>query len=181
MLWNKSVPLKVVAFAWKALQDRIPIVDNLAKKGLRKKGEDDLCALCGIMLETSEHLLFSCKKAWEIWTACFAWWGFNVVSQEKGWLHLEEHVGLFQRKNTSKVRLVIWFTMLWSFWLWRNQIIFQQEVEPQIKVMELIKFRSFSWAKAKLVPDLSKECWYNFPSKSYAFNWDFSRSDRNIN
>ncbi|GLT27676.1 hypothetical protein SLA2020_026570 [Shorea laevis] len=36
LLWNKTVPLKVVAFAWKALQlqERIPTVDNLAERGL---------------------------------------------------------------------------------------------------------------------------------------------------
>ncbi|GKV31180.1 hypothetical protein SLEP1_g39899 [Rubroshorea leprosula] len=33
-IWNKDVPLKVSAFAWKALQNRIPTRDNLQKEVL---------------------------------------------------------------------------------------------------------------------------------------------------
>ncbi|GKV36813.1 hypothetical protein SLEP1_g44904 [Rubroshorea leprosula] len=165
LLWNKTVPLKVAAFAWKVLQERIPTVDNLAKRGLHKEREEGLCVLCGVVPETKKHLLFTCKMAWEIWAACYEWWGIKVVSQENGWMHLEQHAGLFQRKTTRKIWVVIWFTVVWSIWLWRNHTIFKQQMEPQSKVMEMIKFQSFSWVKAKLVPDLSMDDWYTFPSQ----------------
>ncbi|GLT46734.1 hypothetical protein SLA2020_204700 [Shorea laevis] len=107
LLWNTTVPLKVAAFAWKALQGRIPTVDNLTKRGLRKDMGDGLCALCGVAPETAQHLLFKCKMAWGIWTACYEWWGIQLASQEHGWIHLEQHEGLFQRKNIRKIWVVL--------------------------------------------------------------------------
>lgn len=59
LIWAKNVPLKISAFAWKALQNRIPTKVNLMKWGLLLDNEDALCVLCGKHEEISDQLLFS--------------------------------------------------------------------------------------------------------------------------
>ncbi|GLT25088.1 hypothetical protein SLA2020_002410 [Shorea laevis] len=34
LIWNRRVPLKVAAFAWKVMQNRIPTKENLQKRGV---------------------------------------------------------------------------------------------------------------------------------------------------
>ncbi|GKV47269.1 hypothetical protein SLEP1_g54183 [Rubroshorea leprosula] len=92
------------------------------------------------------------------------WWGINVASKEKGWNHLIQHAGLFNNKFAKEAWKVIWFAVVWNMWLWRNQKIFKAKLEPQYKIIEVIKFQTFQWIKAKQWPEISKELWYICPA-----------------
>ncbi|GKV00581.1 hypothetical protein SLEP1_g13249 [Rubroshorea leprosula] len=164
LIWNGRVPLKVAAFAWKVMQNRIPTKDNLQKRGVLGSEEDQSCVLCGKEAESVNHLLFSCPIAWKVWSSCYQWWGINVVAQEKGWNHLIQHAGLFNNKFAKEAWKVIWFAVVWNMWLWRNQKIFKAKLEPQDKMIEVIKFQTFQWIKAKQWPEISKELWYICPA-----------------
>ncbi|GKV49669.1 hypothetical protein SLEP1_g56407 [Rubroshorea leprosula] len=109
------VPPKVSAFAWKAMQNRIPTKKNLQKRKVLSSEDDMSCALCSSQIESSDHLLFMCPEAWKVWSSCYNWWGVNVVSQDKGWNHLLQHVGLFNNKITREAWMVIWFAAIWIF------------------------------------------------------------------
>ncbi|GLT28862.1 hypothetical protein SLA2020_037660 [Shorea laevis] len=164
LIWNRRVPLKVAAFAWKVMQNRIPTKDNLQKQGVLGSEEDQSCVLCGKKAESVNHLLFSCPIAWKVWSSCYQWWGINVAPQEKGWNHLIQHAGLFNNKFAKEAWKVIWFAVAWNMWLWRNQKIFKAKLEPQDKMIEVIKFQTFQWIKAKQWPEISKELWYICPA-----------------
>ncbi|GLT83320.1 hypothetical protein SLE2022_016150 [Rubroshorea leprosula] len=63
LLWRKNVPMKVAVFAWTVNQERLPTADGMAKRGLKKEGENMRCVLCGSQLETTDHLfVYMCKS-----------------------------------------------------------------------------------------------------------------------
>ncbi|GLT48071.1 hypothetical protein SLA2020_217120 [Shorea laevis] len=117
LMWNKQVPLKVSAFAWKATQDRLPTKANLARRGLLSMGQDSKCISYGQHEENADHLLFSCNESWKVWTLCYSWWGIEVAANGNCNGHLLQHIGLIPKGVLSKVWAVIWFATVWSLWL----------------------------------------------------------------
>ncbi|GKV33735.1 hypothetical protein SLEP1_g42199 [Rubroshorea leprosula] len=159
MIWNKMVPLKVSGFAWKATQNRIPTKDNLAKRGLRNVEDDLSCPLCGMQQESTNHLLFTCSKAWSVWSSCYSWWGLYVVQQNKGWEHLQQHTGLISEGRLMQAWMVVWFSTIWNLWKWQNQYVFMGNNATGDYIVELIKYHSFLWLKTNLWANLSKDWW----------------------
>lgn len=45
---------------------------------------------------------------------------------------------------------MIWFAIIWTIWLIRNDVIFSQGKKDFDKSIELIKIRVWSWSHAKL-------------------------------
>ncbi|KAL8456642.1 hypothetical protein ACS0TY_034759 [Phlomoides rotata] len=83
-VWNKAVPIKIAAFSWKALQDRIPTILNLRKRGSYNPHFSTMCRLCNLAPEDYEHLLFDCKTALSIWRCIFRWVGSNGQISVRG-------------------------------------------------------------------------------------------------
>ncbi|GKU89286.1 hypothetical protein SLEP1_g3443 [Rubroshorea leprosula] len=103
MLWNKMVPLKVSAFVWKVMQNKIPTGDNLLKRGVDGSNSDFTCIFCGKQTETVSHLFFTCDATWAIWHAAYAWWGLQAVFTSEGWKHLQQHMGMAQNKKVKEI------------------------------------------------------------------------------
>jgi hypothetical protein len=56
-IWKSPAPLKVLAFSWTLLLDRIPTRSNLALRRVLVGWEDAcVCVFCGRMEETTRHL-----------------------------------------------------------------------------------------------------------------------------
>ncbi|GLT77627.1 hypothetical protein SLA2020_491950 [Shorea laevis] len=106
--------------------------------------------LCEQDVETTNHVLFSCKRSCEIWSACYKWWGITTITQEGGWEHFMQHVGLAPNGKLQAAWNIVWFAIIWSIWLWRNQKVCKEGQGTKDTVIELIKFRSFNWLKAKI-------------------------------
>ncbi|KAL8557444.1 hypothetical protein ACS0TY_004751 [Phlomoides rotata] len=72
IVWNTVVPLKIAAFTWKVLQDRIPSMLNLLKRGAYHPNFSTNCKLCDLDSEDTQHLFFDCKASKTIWY-CIYW------------------------------------------------------------------------------------------------------------
>ncbi|GJR71924.1 reverse transcriptase domain, reverse transcriptase zinc-binding domain protein [Tanacetum coccineum] len=60
-IWNKWVPKKVNIFVWRALQGRLPVREELDKRGIDL--DTLLCPSCGDMAESCSHCLVMCNFA----------------------------------------------------------------------------------------------------------------------
>jgi hypothetical protein len=92
-VWKSPTPLKVTAFSWQALLDRIPSKANLLRRGVVREVEDTGCRLCGGGVETSIHLLLHCNVASAVWYRVCNWLGFSLVicvfceiEEKKAWV-----------------------------------------------------------------------------------------------
>ncbi|KAL3629987.1 hypothetical protein CASFOL_026299 [Castilleja foliolosa] len=72
-IWVKGDPLKVTTFSWKLVQDRIPTISNLIKRGAFNPNFDKRCKFCGADEENSKHLFFECTWARKIWDNVYMW------------------------------------------------------------------------------------------------------------
>ncbi|KAK2637663.1 hypothetical protein Ddye_025458 [Dipteronia dyeriana] len=56
-LWRLELPVKIILHIWRACRGCIPIMTNLAKRGLQV---DHWCSLCGSRTETTIYALWRC-------------------------------------------------------------------------------------------------------------------------
>ncbi|GLT51274.1 hypothetical protein SLA2020_246950 [Shorea laevis] len=159
VIWNKLVPLKVSALAWRAIQDRIPTKVNLRKRGVITEEAELKCRLCSKKEESTDHVLVECIYAWRIWVACYSWWGVCTASQSSIQNHFRQHTDLFRQLKVKEAWNLIWYAVIWTLWNWRNQMVFGKEMNKEMEVVDLIKLKSFAWLKAKDYPELDLEMW----------------------
>lgn len=64
--WWKTLPIssKIKVFMWRVYNDCLPTRNNLSKKGIELIS---LCPICSKYRETTDHSLFRCKRAKQIW------------------------------------------------------------------------------------------------------------------
>ncbi|XP_057809018.1 uncharacterized protein LOC131023492 [Salvia miltiorrhiza] len=60
-VWWKTIPVKVSAFCWKLLQDRIHTKENLSKRNILSADQSLACAFCSESPESASHLMIECQ------------------------------------------------------------------------------------------------------------------------
>lgn len=144
-LWQCSVPSKILVFAWRLLQDRLPTREALLKRGVISGTHNDSCVFCFIQRESCSHLFFSCQFSYAIWVAVYSWLGISTVSHIEGREHFIQHGFFLRGKRYRKVRHIVWLAVVWSLWTMRNKVIFQGTPADFIHVMDHIKMISWCW------------------------------------
>jgi len=101
-LWKSPAPLKVVAFPWKVLLNRVPTKLNLALRNVLGPEENNLCALCNTMVESSLHLFLHCDFASLVWLGIMSWLDRIFVTPPNLFVHWECWSGGERKKNVKK-------------------------------------------------------------------------------
>ncbi|GJR58972.1 cycloartenol synthase [Tanacetum coccineum] len=70
-LWNKWVPKKVNIFIWRALKGRLPVREELDKRGIDL--DSLLCLCCDTVVESCNHSLVLCDLAWRVLERIYKW------------------------------------------------------------------------------------------------------------
>ncbi|XP_071689048.1 uncharacterized protein [Rutidosis leptorrhynchoides] len=71
--WNWKLCGSGGCFVWRSRRGRLPVLVELDKRGVDLHSV--LCPLCGEVVETVKHALFSCKMVRVIWEKIWSWWG----------------------------------------------------------------------------------------------------------
>ncbi|KAI8570885.1 hypothetical protein RHMOL_Rhmol01G0073500 [Rhododendron molle] len=105
------------------------------------EGQSVICPCCSLIVETPEHLFLLCQFAWDVWSLILDWWHVRWVCPASlldlftWWLD-------FGFKNLEKF---LWETTfhatIWSVWLVRNDIVFNNASWRVEDLRELIKTR----------------------------------------
>lgn len=148
-LWKNLSPPKVEIFSWLALQGRVATRSVLARKNMIQEGQLPLCPLCSLVEETSEHLFLHCLSSWHIWSIIMQWWQLVWVCPPS----LADLASWWFGNSFRNLERYIWevtfFATLWSMWLARNDLIFNNVIRSASEVGELVKTRVAMWMKAK--------------------------------
>lgn len=147
-IWNKLVPLKVAAFGWKVIKQRVATKDNLQRRGMQFEPHQLKCPMCQKEDETVKHLFFHCDFAQTLWSRSCTWWNVQVARAGGPESHLLQHCWLWSGKKVKEVWATIWLTTIWTIWIERNNTIFQRKNTDVEQALDLIKLRSWFWAKA---------------------------------
>nr|KYP53045.1 Putative ribonuclease H protein At1g65750 family [Cajanus cajan] len=160
-LWKCKAPIKCLVFCWQVFMIAFPCKSLLQVRGVEV--ENNLCSLCSLFIEDPIHLFLLCPMAFNIWLSVANWLEVEVVlpnsltSLYLYWTNL----GIY--KKSKQCFKVVWVSVIWSLWLHRNGIIFQQGVMDCKEVLDNIKMRSWKWIKSSV------------PGCSFSYsNWYFS-------
>jgi hypothetical protein len=67
-LWNLRIPsIEKKKKMWHACNEILPTYDKLSQ---RKVLTDPSCPICGLVVETSYHILWDCSSARDAWSEC---------------------------------------------------------------------------------------------------------------
>ncbi|GKV30357.1 hypothetical protein SLEP1_g39174 [Rubroshorea leprosula] len=147
--WNPIVPSKIAAFSWQLIQDKIPTRGNLLRRGVIQDPAESKCVFCKVEEEDSAHLYIHCKLAYNLWSACNKWWGLCTVLDRDCWGVFEQHSFLLKREAVKEGWECIWFAMVWTIWLARNEQILTGKAQKEGRLFELIQLRAFHWLKGR--------------------------------
>ncbi|GLT32030.1 hypothetical protein SLA2020_067240 [Shorea laevis] len=148
-VWNTFVPNKIAAFSWQVLQDKIPTKMNLIKRGITHGIEDCKCDFCGNQMEEASHLFIHCEVAHNLWNACYRWWGINSALDKDCLKVFHQHSSLINMTEKKEGWSCIWFAVIWTIWLARNERIFRGKEVDNNRLLELVQLRSFNWIKCR--------------------------------
>ncbi|GMJ00001.1 hypothetical protein HRI_003669300 [Hibiscus trionum] len=147
-VWLGLSPPKVECFIWQALWCRIPVRDELRKRGLSII-QDSLCPLCRKSTESTSHLLLHCNVTWLIWMRFAKFWNIHLVIPGD----LASALILWQSacpvSDVNSIWRFIPAVILWSIWLMRNDLIFRQGNLDFTHLFFISKVRLTTWYKAK--------------------------------
>lgn len=65
MIWKMTFPNVVKVFMWRACKNALPTKANLFK---RKVVDDQFCPICGVIVETTGYMQWSCPLARDAWS-----------------------------------------------------------------------------------------------------------------
>ncbi|XVE48705.1 hypothetical protein DITRI_Ditri01bG0023600 [Diplodiscus trichospermus] len=126
----------------------VAVKANLVSRGLINLN-DALCSYCIAEIETCEHLFISCSFVWKIWSHWIALWGLD-------WAMPRDFKSLFMAwndaltmKSCDKVWKLALFAIIWTVWMTRNDLVFNNRQADLEQTIDLSKLRLAHWVKAK--------------------------------
>ncbi|GKC47095.1 protein chromatin remodeling 4, partial [Tanacetum coccineum] len=138
-----SVPKKVNIFVWRALQGRLPVREELDKRGIDL--DTLLCPSCGDMVELCFHCLVMCNFAMSVWEKIYSWWKIGVVNA----FSIEEFFSSNGNANIPSHSSRMWQAVIWTsgYFIWkeRNERVFKGKASSLNKIVQDIQLKSFEW------------------------------------
>ncbi|KAL4388297.1 hypothetical protein GQ457_09G027380 [Hibiscus cannabinus] len=147
LVWRGIVPPKVEIFTWLVIRKRIPVRVDLASRGVSFMN-NILCPLCGLYPESVFHLLFNCTVAWQVWSRCAAYWGLSLAFPGDPGAFLLAWHGICPSEALDSIWHFLPFAILWTIWLFRNDMVFNNCQLDVVQLFFLVKTRAASWFKA---------------------------------
>lgn len=148
-LWKADAPMKLRAFAWRVLQNRVPTMANLIRRGINANGGNSTCTLCNSDVEDANHLFCNCSITHRIWMNIHEWFGIKTAIAGNIVDHHHQFRGLVPFTKWGSIWQSLWFFTIWQIWISRNNHYFKGELINIYKAVESIKVCSWSYLKSK--------------------------------
>ncbi|PNX67651.1 hypothetical protein L195_g055740, partial [Trifolium pratense] len=128
-IWKLNVPPKHSHLLWRALNNALPVKNNLFKRGVRC---DPLCPRCSNTLETTHHVFLECEWAKQVWFASSLTLnlGKNQPTDLHDWL-------ISMMNNTNKECVEEITAIIYGIWYARNMLIFQEKHLPPQEISSM--------------------------------------------
>ncbi|XP_037493252.1 uncharacterized protein LOC105630354 [Jatropha curcas] len=139
-IWNLHVPPKIRDFMWRACRNILPTRCKLVERGI---GVPSACLFCPDN-ETSDHVLFACPRAREVWRIS----GFILPSGMLSFNQFFEQVYL----NLGRDKAATIATIAWKIWASRNDMLWSNKWLPPALIVRLASDYLHSFVAAQSFP-----------------------------
>lgn len=157
-IWKLKIPPKIHFFIWKIERSVLPTADFLTRRLGNSMSPN--CKWCNMNVENQDHLLWNCSLARGVWNLVADWWSLNVSQKLKIRSSIWESVNMFFSSKVRNGWIISLAAGLWSIWLSRNKLIFNNKKDNIEVVVYLIKIRAFKWLLAsKSIKDELETLW----------------------
>ncbi|KAL1105850.1 hypothetical protein V6Z11_D04G161400 [Gossypium hirsutum] len=113
-LWVLHIPEKIKIHVWRLFNNMVPHYGNLARRTLC---EEVVCPLCKEDLETTAHLLGSCRVLQNIWTSLQV----QIPPLDDSLDYKANFVKAYLEAEGRQKRFIA--LSLWCFWFHRNKLV----------------------------------------------------------
>ncbi|GKB91655.1 reverse transcriptase domain, reverse transcriptase zinc-binding domain protein, partial [Tanacetum coccineum] len=142
-LWNKWVPKKVNIFIWRVLKGRIPVWEELDRRGIDL--DTTLYPCCDSVVESCVHSLVFCNFVMSVWEKIFSLWKLGSVNAFSiGEIFTANGNVVISNYSSHLWQAVIW-TSGYFIWKMRNERIFKGKVSSITKIVQDIQLKRFEW------------------------------------
>ncbi|TYH21059.1 hypothetical protein ES288_A04G012500v1 [Gossypium darwinii] len=147
-LWKLKVPSRVRYFLWLIAIDRVPTKDFLIKKGLKIGVIFNICPWCNREWEKTDHLFFNCIFINGFWKRIFNWWDirWKKVNNFEDFYSCCFKVKILG--SCKSLWLIAIVAAVWSIWLARNEMVFDNKVLKMDTLVFHAKMRALLWSRA---------------------------------
>jgi len=101
LVWSIKIAPSAAVCAWRLLLDRVPTRSNLVRRGIQIGNMQ--CPMCQEDVETTQHLLITCRVTQKVWDLCDKWSGNVAVRHKDVIIHFQSFHILSQRQKVNRV------------------------------------------------------------------------------
>ncbi|KAK0598706.1 hypothetical protein LWI29_037228 [Acer saccharum] len=145
-VWQGICPPKIEIFMWQLLKGRIMVRDVMYQFGFQP-GLNLSCPLCNRATETIDHLFIHCSWTWKLLSSCLNWWEVSQCPNNSLVNWFQSGFSLCPSSNCGRAWRSCFFSVLWSTWEARNQLVFKGKEANSVYYTDLAKFRVAWWYK----------------------------------
>ncbi|KAF7801954.1 ribonuclease H [Senna tora] len=146
-LWNKIWKLKfqqrLKLLLWRITRDNLPTRKKLSSQGLGT----DICPMCRRFSESTLHIFRDCVISHEFWSKCVSISEHSTFfnCSLKSWV--EWNIQSSRKSLGTIPWLVIFDNAVSTFWMWRNQSIFEEGFEtPSNPIKIILSYAEQYWS-----------------------------------
>lgn len=143
---RKMIPPKICLLFWQGCHNKIACKSNLLRRGVTL-GDNGVCSLCLQGSETAEHLFVHCQVSWALWCEIINREGIMWVLP-RSLLELADQWEALLAVSDPTLWKLIPYSLVWSLWLGRNDIVFRDKSFNREEVWDLHMLRIVWWVKA---------------------------------
>ncbi|KAF1876402.1 hypothetical protein Lal_00029750, partial [Lupinus albus] len=133
MVFPRLFHLATNQLSW-LIRRRLPTKDKLFKRNVIVRVDEMMCIFCNNHVETIDHLFSSCDFVASIWKEFYSWLQISVINL----------CSVLNSLNCAKLWRMHWFTVVWSVWIMRNEVIFLEKEPSYVHLIDIIQIRSWT-------------------------------------
>ncbi|CAI8592619.1 unnamed protein product [Vicia faba] len=108
MPWKTLVPSKIHVLGWRAIRDRLPTREKLAKRGILTKDIDKVCVFCSLMVESLNRLMVGCPLSRVVWQKVARWVGMLLENFSDMVDHMISFYSEMEGMVGKRKRMLVW-------------------------------------------------------------------------
>lgn len=141
-VWLVKTSPKIKTFLWRIISGILPGADLIISRGIKA---DSRCQIYGLEGESSNHNMFTCSLARQVWTLSQYSYPQDGFNEESVYANIFTLFSNGKNKNMPLENNTSFPWILWYMWKNRNNLLFEGKVFLATETVEKIREKMSMW------------------------------------